>query len=82
MAWLNYHHLEYFWVVAQEGSVSRASEKLHVTPATISIQLKDLERALGVKLFRKSGRGLELTEMGQTIEAYARDIFADRKSVV
>lgn len=76
MAWLNYHHLQYFWVVAQEGSVARASEKLHVTPATISIQLKDLERTLGVSLFRKSGRGLALTEMGQTVVAYAQDIFS------
>jgi LysR family transcriptional regulator, transcriptional activator of nhaA len=76
MTWLNYHHLQYFWVVAQEGSVVKASEKLHVTPATISIQLKDLEKTLGVSLFRKSGRGLALTEMGQTVEAYAHDIFA------
>lgn len=76
MAWLNYHHLQYFWTVSQEGSVAKASEKLHVTPATISIQLKDLEKSLGVALFRKSGRGLVLTEMGQTVQTYAQEIFA------
>ena len=76
MNWLNYHHLQYFWAVAQEGSVARASEKLHVTPATISIQLRDLEKSLGVKLFRKAGRGLALTEMGTAVLAYANDIFA------
>lgn len=76
MNWLNYHHLQYFWVVAQEESVAKASEKLHVTPATISIQLRDLERSLGVKLFRKAGRGLALTEMGLAVQAYANDIFA------
>jgi hypothetical protein len=63
--WLNYHHLQYFWAVAREGSVVKASEFLHVTPATISIQLRDLEKSLGVELFRKSGRGLALTEMGR-----------------
>lgn len=75
MNWLNYHHLQYFWVVSREGSVARASEVLHVTPATISIQLRDLENALGVELFRKSGRGLALTEMGVAVQAYAQDIF-------
>ncbi len=76
MNWLNYHHLQYFWVVAREGSVARASEILHVTPATISIQLRDLEKSLGVELFRKSGRGLALTDMGVAVQAYADDIFA------
>lgn len=76
MSWLNYHHLQYFWVVTREGSIAKASEVLHVTPATISIQLRDLEKSLGVKLFRKSGRGLALTEIGVAIEAYAQDIFA------
>jgi LysR family transcriptional activator of nhaA len=55
--------------------VARASEVLHVTPATISIQLRDLENVLGVELFRKSGRGLALTEMGVAVQAYAQDIF-------
>ncbi len=76
MLWLNYHHLQYFWAVAEEGSVAKASERLHVTPATISIQLRDLEKSLGVKLFRKSGRGLALTEMGIAVKSYADDIFA------
>jgi LysR family transcriptional activator of nhaA len=76
MNWLNYHHLQYFWAVSQEGSVAKASEKLHVTPATISIQLRDLEQSLGVKLFRKAGRGLALTEMGVAVQSYANDIFA------
>jgi LysR family transcriptional activator of nhaA len=73
--WLNYNHLQYFWVVAREGSISRASEILHLTPATISIQLRDLEKSLGAKLFQKSGRGLALTETGIVVQAYAQDIF-------
>ncbi len=80
MHWLNYHHLQYFWVVAREGSVARASEVLHVTPATISVQLRDLEKSLGVELFQKSGRGLVLTEMGVAVQTYAQDIFAAGKN--
>lgn len=76
MNWLNYHHLQYFWVVSREGSVVRASEVLHVTPATISIQLRELEKSVGTDLFRKSGRGLALTEMGVAVQAYAQDIFS------
>lgn len=76
MNWLNYHHLQYFWIVAREGSVARASEVLHVTPATISIQLRELEKSLGIALFRKSGRGLALTDMGVAVQAYAQEIFA------
>jgi len=76
MEWLNYHHLLYFWVVSKEGSVSRAAELLHVTPATVSIQVRELENSLGVKLFRKSGRGLALTETGEAVFHYAKDIFS------
>lgn len=82
MDWLNYHHLLYFWVVAHEGSVSRAGEVLHVTPATVSIQIRELERSLGVQLFRKSGRGLALTDMGEEVYRYANDIFALGRELV
>ena len=47
MEWLNYHHLRYFWVVAREGSLKKAAEKLHVSQPSISEQIKELEEALG-----------------------------------
>jgi LysR family transcriptional activator of nhaA len=73
---LNYHHLRYFWTVASEGSVSKASALLHVAQPTISGQLRELETALGEKLFRKAGRGLALTESGQIVFRYAEEIFS------
>jgi len=73
---LNYHHLMYFWVTAREGSMTRAAAKLHVTPATLSIQIKELEKFLGRQLLRKSGRGLALTETGESVLRYASDIFS------
>jgi LysR family transcriptional activator of nhaA len=76
MDWLNYHHLLNFWLVAREGSVQAASEVLHVTPASVSIQVGKLEKALQVKLLKKQGRGVALTEMGQQIAEYAEDIFS------
>jgi LysR family transcriptional activator of nhaA len=76
MEWLNYHHLLYFWTVANEGSIARACEKLLLAQPTISGQLRALERALGEKLFARSGRGLVLTETGQTVYRYADEIFA------
>lgn len=76
MEWLNYHHLLYFWVTAREGSMAKAAHQLHVTPATLSVQIRELERFIGHQLFRKSGRGLALTETGESVYRYATDIFA------
>jgi len=76
MAALNYKHLRYFWVVAKSGSIARASEQLHLTPQSISGQLSELEESLGADLFRRAGRGLELTDTGQRILSYAEEIFA------
>lgn len=47
MRHLNYNHLLYFWTVAREGSIARASQKLNLTPQTISGQLKLLEADVG-----------------------------------
>ncbi|MDZ4850582.1 MAG: transcriptional activator NhaR [Pirellulaceae bacterium] len=76
MQWLNYHHLHYFWVVARQGGITIAAKQLHVTPATLSVQIRDLEKSMGVKLFRKEGRNLMLTEMGESVLEYANEIFA------
>ena len=73
---VNYKHLHYFWVVAKEGSIARASEKLHLTPQTISGQLSLLENHLGVSLFSRVGRNLELTETGRLVLSYADEIFS------
>lgn len=75
MRHINYKHLLYFHTVAQEGSVQRAAERLNITPQTISGQLRLLEDEMGNRLFSKSGRGLALTEAGQTAYDYTRQIF-------
>jgi LysR family transcriptional activator of nhaA len=73
---LNYHHLLYFYTVAREGSVARASEALHLTQPTISAQVRQLERTLGERLLERRGRGLVLTEAGRLAYHYAEEIFA------
>lgn len=75
MRHLNYNHLLYFWTVAREGSVAKAAESLHLTPQTISGQLKILEDTIGEPLFQRVGRGLVITEMGRVVEQYADEIF-------
>jgi LysR family transcriptional activator of nhaA len=72
---LNYQHLLYFWVVARDVSITRATEVLHLTQPTISTQLKLLERSLGAALFDKRGRNLVLTETGHLVFHYADDMF-------
>ena len=76
MEWLNYHHLLYFWMVAREGTIQRASVKLHIGQPAISTQLRSLEESLGHKLFQKSGRTLQLTDTGKTVFRYADEIFS------
>jgi len=73
---VNYKHLHYFMQVAKSGSVTRASEQLHLTPQTISGQIQLLEEAMGSSLFAKSGRSLVLTDAGRLVLGYAEEIFS------
>jgi LysR family transcriptional activator of nhaA len=73
---INYKHLHYFLVVAREGSVTRASERLHLTPQTISGQLGQLEAQLGKPLLTRVGRNLQLTDAGRLVLSYAEEIFS------
>ncbi len=75
MDWLNYHHLRYFWIVAKEGGLRQAAEKLNISQPSISAQIGELEEALGEKLFRRKGRANVLTDAGQTALRYADEIF-------
>ena len=75
MAFLNYHHLRYFWEVARQGGVKPAADKLRISQSTISAQVQALETELGEPLFTRSGRGLTLTEAGQRVFSYADEIF-------
>jgi LysR family transcriptional activator of nhaA len=72
---MNFKHLHYFWVTAKAGGIMRAGEQLHTTPQTLSGQIKLLEDWFGRKLFRKSGRQLELTDDGRLALGYADQIF-------
>lgn len=75
MSSLNFKHLRYFWAVAANGTIARASDILHVTPQTISGQLRELEEQMNAKLFQKSGRNLVLTETGRVVFSYADEMF-------
>lgn len=71
----NYHHLYYFYIIATEGSISRAALKLRLAQPTLSAQLKQFERFLDVNLFIRENRNLMLTEEGHQVLAYAKMIF-------
>ena len=73
---LNYHHLLYFHTVVREGGVARGARKRHLAQPTVSGQLRQLEEALGEKLFQREGRRLVLTEVGRLVQHYADGIFA------
>lgn len=76
MKGFNYKHLHYFWVVAKCGGVAKAGEKLHVTPQSISTQMRQLEADVGDTLWRRAGRKLELTDTGHFVLEYAERLFS------
>ncbi|RCS59302.1 LysR family transcriptional regulator [Parvibium lacunae] len=73
---LNYHHLHYFWAVAENGHLTRTAEQLHISQSALSAQIKQLEAQLGQALFQRQGRNLILTEAGRIAKNYADSIFA------
>jgi LysR family transcriptional activator of nhaA len=73
--WLNYHHLFYFRIIANEGGIARAAEKLNIGQPTLSAQLKQLEEMFGKELFERRNRKLILTEAGKAALDYANEIF-------
>lgn len=60
----SYRHLYYFWVVAKEGGMARAADRLDMAVQTVSTQVRELERSLGYALLKPAGRGLVLTDAG------------------
>jgi LysR family transcriptional activator of nhaA len=71
----SYRHLYYFWVVAKEGGMTRAAQSLGLAVQSVSTQVRELERALGVTLLQPVGRGLALTDAGQAALRHAEQIF-------
>ncbi len=71
----NFSHLLYFYAVAREGSIVAASELLRVSQPTVSSQIGKLEDSLGEALFRRVGRGLELTDYGRRLFEWANELF-------
>jgi LysR family transcriptional activator of nhaA len=75
MSSLNYHHLRYFWVIAHEGTLTRAAERLHLSQSALSVQLQKLEQQVGHPLFERISKRLILTEAGRIALDYADTVF-------
>jgi DNA-binding transcriptional LysR family regulator len=73
---INLHQLRIFQTVAQQRSYSRAADALYLSQPGVSLQVKALEKSVGLPLFEKVGRTLRLTEAGRELLAYSERIFA------
>ncbi|KJY16248.1 transcriptional regulator, partial [Streptomyces sp. NRRL S-444] len=74
---LELRHLRYLLAVAEHGSFTRAAEELHVSQPTLSQQIRQLERTVGVQLLDRTGRAVRLTDAGATFLPYARRALQD-----
>ena len=82
MSFLNYHHLRYFRAIANEGSLTRAAERLNLSQSALSTQLRSLEENLGQPLFLRQNKSLVLTEAGRIALDYAQSIFRSGEELV
>lgn len=72
---INLNQLRAFYLAAREKSITRAAEALHVTQPAVTMQIKAFENQLKVKLFRKIGKELILTDVGKVLYGYAKRMF-------
>jgi len=72
---VNLNQLRAFFLAAREKSITKAAKALYITQPAVSIQIKSLEEALQLKLFRKCGKDLEITDAGKVLYGYAEKIF-------
>ncbi len=71
---LNYHHLRYFFAVAEAGGIAGAARQIAVSPPTLSAQISEFEAFLGTPLFQREHRRMTLTETGRIVRRYAERI--------
>ena len=79
---MDLRELRSFATLAELGSITRAAEKLHLTPPAIHKQLRCLEAELGVRLYEKIGHRLRLTQAAEILLPYSKDLLAEHQAVV
>jgi DNA-binding transcriptional LysR family regulator len=75
MMQINLNQLRTFFLVAKEKSITKAAKALHITQPAVTMQVKAFEKNLDVKLLRKYGKELQLTDMGKVLYGYAQRVF-------
>jgi DNA-binding transcriptional LysR family regulator len=78
---VNLHAFRVFHEVAESGGVTKASERLRISQPAVTAQLRNLERELGLVLFRAKGRGVALTEAGERLAEQGRRLFALEREI-
>lgn len=81
-AGMELHHLKTFVIVAEERNLTRAADRLYMTPPSVSAHIKALEDELGVTLFVRKPQGMEITEHGEILRVKAEKILNSTREMV
>lgn len=79
---VNYHQLYYFWTIAKAGSYKSATGPLLLAVSTLSLQISQLERSLGMRLFERDRRGVTLTPQGRVVYEHCEKIFIEGEALL
>lgn len=79
---VNYHQLYYFWTIAKAGSFRAAGETLLLAVSTLSTQISQLEKALGMRLLERDRRGVSLTAQGRAVYEHCERMFTEGEALL
>lgn len=79
---VNYHQLYYFWIIAKAGGYKAATETLLLAVSTLSLQISQLEKSLGMRLFERERRGVTLTPQGRVVYEHCERIFTQGEALL
>ena len=79
---MHIEYFNYFYQVAKVKSISKVAKQIHISQSALSQQIQKFENSVGYQLFKRSNKGVELTEMGEIVLQYSENILNTYKKMM